>query len=1607
MTKHKGQAASYAPELGVVVPLDRAATGVGLAALAVSQTVAVSVAPAALLMSSTSAIAQLPDTCVEVAPNEFVCADIGDPATDTQLIFGDDVTVDLQDGFDIDTVVGDGITANTTNGISLVQAIGSGGISAADTGIEVINSISGAVTIAVAGPITAGSNGVDVTQNGTGDVNITTGDVTSLNTGFVPTAISAAITNPGGGDLNVDTTAGTVAGQFGIRLSSGGAGSIILNTADVLTDSNGIDVTASNAGGVQIDTTAGDVVAQSSTGIGIRNYGPGDVVLTTGNVSQLGGGTAIDIFGQAGSGSITIDTSAGTIESANTALFAYSFGTGDISVTTGDVTSFSGIFVGASSASTVANVSVDTSAGALDFVNGSLTVRNYSSAAEVTRVVTGSVSNRSPYSNGYGVNVRAGGTDVIVDTSAGAISSTGTGVYVRNVGTGFLSITTADVSSTSGQSYVEGISAYNAGTDLTIDSSAGSVSAQGGRGIYARNAGTGSLSIVSASVTSANSDGIYARSYGTSLTIDTSAGDVSGARYGISASNRGSGNLSITTADVSSTGLDAIFVFNEAGGDSLIIDTTAGSVDGVRNGIFASNRGRGDLFVSTADVTAQLNNGVRAIGTVGSGSVTVDTSAGVVATQSAGVTVSHNGIGDVTLITGDVTSNERNAVSASIDGASGDLGVDTTAGRIQAELQGLNVNGSASGIVQLTTGDVTSLSNQGIFMIAQGDLLADTSAGSVTGTSGIVALGRGAGSMSLVTGSVAGTAGDGVTVSGGADTGDISVDTTAGSVTGATNAIGLINRGAGNVTVLTGDVSGAAYNGVYALSYGQDLAVDTSAGTATGNGRGVLALNNGTGALSITTADATGTTGDGVLGRNLTGGTDLSIDTSAGSVMAEVDGVEAINYGTGSVSVVTGAVTANTDDGIYARNEGTSVTIDSSAGAVMADGQGIEVRQNGSGDVSVTTADVTSMNVEGIQVFNSTASGSITIDTSAGSVSGVRTGIAANNLGSGSTTVITGDVTAQTYTGIAAGSPYGTGKDLIIDTTAGTVSAPVDAILAYNRGTGITQITTGDLIGTLRLDQDGSDASIDTSAGNVDGRITVRNYGSGTTTITTAGVSTDADDGIEITALERTGSVSIDTTAGDVAGGFSGIDARKTGDGDLEIASANVAGGISYGIEARKTGFGSDGSVSINTTAGTVTSSRTAILARNEGTGSLTITTANVETTGNTRDGINAVNYGTDLIIDTSAGIVSSPKVPGAFYLTYGVRATQSGTGTLEITTADIAADVAVSGSVSVGDAIVDTRAGTLTGQFNGISFRNSGAGSATITTADILFGENIGIFANGVGSGLTIDTSAGSITGGSSDIQVFGRQQRLFGSSGITVIGGTYGDVSITTADITTPGAQGIEVDRAGDTVMVNTVAGSISSGGNGIRVRGSGAGAISITSADVTGSLNVGIYARGDGTSLTIDSSAGSVSGGNRGIEARNDGSGPTTITVNDVTGLASEGIRARNNAADTAITVQGSSGDVVGATDGIYLRSVGGVITVQRLDSVTGQAGDGLDLASLGGAITVNDIGAITGEGGFGILALSEGGTTSIQGVGLVGGISGTSGSGISVDARGGSG
>ncbi|TIX49812.1 hypothetical protein [Alteraurantiacibacter aquimixticola] len=1627
---------------------------------------------------------------------------------------------------DVSTTGNDGINAVNEGGNLTIDS-SAGTVSGQDYGINARNNGTGATTITTAavtgsggnainvaaassstdlvidttaGPVTGSEDGINAVHSGTGTARITTADVTGQSGSGI--AFGAAY---GAGDIEIDSSAGTVTGaNFGIIAGNSSTSNLSITTGDVVgVDFDGILATDDGESGayggadMTINTTAGSV-SGGGNGIVARNSHTGDLVITTGDVT--GGGEGILAENRdADGGNLTIDSTAGTVSGGTHGIIASNAGNGAISITTGDVNA---------AAENGIEVTGSGSVLAINTTGGTVTAAENGIRAEVdisgaVTVVTGDVNT----TQGYGVRVRqAGDGDVVVDTTAGAITSGSSAVSVRNDGAGSVSITTGDATST--VSYA-GVFTLNNGTDATIDTVGGDVN--GVRyGVLVNQAGSGAVSITTGDVTSQTLDGISALGFfggyatGTDIVIDSSAGTVTGADRGIHVRHGGTGQVSITTAAVTGSGGNGIDARTGSDATDVIIDTTAGPVTGAVDGITVAQDGSGIVRVTTADVIGQSRNGINITTYEDAGDIEVDSSAGTVTGDDFGILVASQSFGSVSITTGDVVGVSNDGISASDDGeagiygadmtinttagsvsggggngitarnlgtgdlaittgnvagyregilaqnshaeggnlsidttagavngggngivagnfgsgttrivtgditagsyygeggngifansgtTAGDLIIDTSSGTVTADNNGINASQAGSGSLSITTADVTGISQDGIRARITGDgtdLTIDSSAGSVTGGSdGIDARNDGTGALSITTANVSGNGYDGIFATN--DGTDLTIDSSAGAVFGDRDGIDARNYGTGTLSVTTGDVTGDRFDAVNVRNEGTDLLIDTSAGIVTGAADGIEARQDGTGAVSVTTGDVTGTTRDGIRVIN-DDGTDLTIDSSAGSVTGGSDGIEARNFGTGALSVTTYNVTGSGYDGTFATNSGTDLTVDSSAGAVIGHDDGIDARNYGTGSLSVTAADVTGENFNGISATNSSSGTDLSIDSSAGAVTALYgNGIRAVNRGAGNMSIVTGDVTAASDYGEGGYGVFAsnseTAGDLIVDTSSGAVTSDLSGIYAENSGTGSTTITTADVTSIygngIDAETSGNGLTIDSSAGSVFGGeagIYARNNGTGPTAIITADVVGDSGHGIDA----RTGGdgLTIDSSAGSVSGLGTGIFATSIGTGATTITTGDVTGETERGIFVQNNPGASD--LSIDSSAGSVNGSFAGITAFNLGSGALNIVTADVAATdisgGTLTDGIFAQNFGTDLALDTRAGTVTGD---------IGIRADNFGTSAMSIVTGDVNGlrfDAIAAIQLNGTDLFIDSTAGTVTGVVRGVDARNLGSGTLAITTGDVSSTNDDGVYAIGEGTDLVVDTSAGAITAGNNGVYAFnqgnGSTSVITGdittangsgvyaranesTTGLTIdtSGGTIaadlqgifafsrgsGTMSITTADVTSNRDNGILVINYSDNVVLDSTAGQVTGSDDGIDFISLGSGTSSIITADVTGIESAGINASAFGTSFSIDTSAGSVSGGTEGINARQFGSGALRIETGDVTGLGGNAIEATVGTGGTDLVINTTAGAVSGGLAGIDARNTGtGQLSITTGD-VTGGTSEGIN-------------------------------------------------------------
>ena len=540
---------------------------------------------------------------------------------------------------------------------------------------------------------------------------------------------------------------------------------------------------------------------------------------------------------------------------------------------------------------------------------------------------------------------------------------------------------------------------------------------------------------------------------------------------------------------------------------SLSLDSTAVVSASGADAVTATNNGPGAMTITSAGSATSLiynsnpyTSGLKATNNASGTDLTIDQTGGTIAGLMFGVYATQNGTGAMTITTaGTVNGSMDNFQSFGIYGVygnsagTGNATVNQTGGTISAMMSGIRIENYGLGSTEVTTaGTITSTaaSGNGSFGYAAvyaagwnaqstSTVTVNQTAGSISGgDAGILAQHYGLGSVDVTTaGTVTATyaplsAGVVASIANNASTGNISVTQTAGSITGSTYGIRANNSGKGSTSVTTaGTVTGSAGIGVYAVNNGKDLKVEQTAGKISGVTSGISATNNGTGSTTITTASAvsaSAASGIGILATN--NGQNLTVEQTAGSVTGGSSGIWATNTGKGSTAVRTaGTVTGSSGNGIYAQNSGTELTVTQTAGEISGGTDGISANNYGTGTAVITTSGkVTGSAGAGVSATNYGTD--LKVEQTAGEIKGATDGISATNYGAGATTV---NVAALVAGGSGAGvlTTTAAGSAVAINLQAGSdVSASSGLGIRDTDGNATTTLQGGSKVsGAIRL----------------------------------------------------------------------------------------------------------------------------------------------------------------------------------------------------------------------------------------------------------------------------------------------------------------------------------------------------------------------------------------------------------------------------------------------------------------------------------------------------------------------------------------------------------
>jgi probable HAF family extracellular repeat protein len=850
----------------------------------------------------------------------------------------------------VEAASGDAIDFTSTGGSSGMGAGAalsvslSGTITGADAGINVTQEGIGNINIQASGAVT-GDDGSGITAivhsgGAGGNISVSTGDVTGTGTGSI--GIDAEIDDASGGNVTISQTGSVTGGQYGILASTGGEGDISVTA--------GGGASTLTSGGSGIVAVNGDTGVFAGTGntIGVTAYG----TITSGSLLNSNGSQEAGIdagyLGAGAIGSVTVEDYASIYAGAGDGIDALFNGTGAGAVTVIDE---AGTTITANSASTGANNNDNAPDGIAAINRG-----------------TGDISVTVMSSNDI---INGGSAGILAVNQASAIAPTaGSSVLVTARGT----ITAGNVDTNQGDAPAGILAGYEGGTTDTVNASV-----------------TGAVTISNyANITSSDGDGIRGFDYGFgSVTINNEASTTVSGKEGIRTITEQSGDTIAITNNGTVQGLgdvktDAVIRITQSGGSATVTNT--GTIEATTSlpsaiAIFESG---GTLSVTntgtivggvTADAAIDNQTGgiwdvsgtnsfsgattVTNAGTINiegqtsftsSGTLTF-TNTGTINVVSAGFAISSltntghinfNGLGE-TLQSVVIDNTDGGIVVTAGAGLTLDGGIKISGGAITVDGAAATPPPSAALLSLSSANTLTNVdvSNAGGSLHNSGTLTldgTDTLSGGLNNTGTITV----AGTFDLANGML--TAGGTIADNGSIDSNGTSVIDKA-AITGGNLTVesGTLTLGSAN-TLTNVDVSnagGSLHNSGTLTLDGTDTLSGDLNNTGTITVAGTLDLNNGS-----TITIATGATLDLTSGTLSGGGTITSsgtIDTTGTSAMDNAD------LTGGDLTVTSGTLTLNNANinGVTVFNYGSIEAIGSDKISSSIDNEGTLTAENG------------------------------------------------------------------------------------------------------------------------------------------------------------------------------------------------------------------------------------------------------------------------------------------------------------------------------------------------------------------------------------------------------------------------------------------------------------------------------------------------------------------------------------------------------------------------------------------------------------------------------------------------------------------------------------
>lgn len=1363
------------------------------------------------------------------------------------------------------------------------------------------------------------------------------------------TTVTGATTVELEADFDINTT-GT--GERGLSVVDKDGISILdLESSQIIADGNAVEVVNGAAGDVSV-TLNGGVDSNGGTGLLVGNEGGATTITTADSIK----GDVAALTNHSGTGALTIDMA--EVDGVYQGAVIVNSGSGTTDVTIGNAfgDAYSAVHLETAASSGAASLAIT---GVANSLNGDAVRVEHNSTAQIDIDVYGGAAGESAV-----VITSVGDVDLEVskggpygtlhgDTYAIAVEALGAASITID-GSGYAKVTAGDVA----------IQAYSDSGDISISDFA-YVSSGLDHGIYAKST-SGDVTIDGIAEINAKGKGIAVRSLGGEVKIgtETGLGKITSDSSGINVIGSNGGDLTIVSSDIRARSYG--ITVSAGGGGTVTIDTTGGYTYSLLNGainVFAGSPvdGGGDIIIRSGALTGQYGNGIK-----------VQTSA-------------YNSAVDIDVY-GDIDAKGKGIYARTVNNLQIDITLHDDVA-IETDYLGIHARSDGAAPISITavgegdraTADATDL---GIWVMTEGDITISGMASVNSQKNAIVAKEWGDGN---------------VTIS--------DIDT----VTGGFSAIIAQVDGSGDVTVSgIGSAYSKNYDTIYLETVDGDISVSNVGSVSTYSYEALTGLVSGSGAISFTNIGSIYSDGGSAVRAESKSGSitldgidDIYAHTDAGVLtlsesgainIGGVEGIGAIRANTGSAIDVfseSGAVTidnvetisANYDSAVKIKSASGAITISNVGSVISTSYTAIEASTGDAGTITISSIEKISGYSAGIDA--TTGNGDISI-SDIGNVSGYNeAGIHAYSYAGNITISGVTKATSEYGSGIAAIAYTG---DISIANIARVQSFEDDALLAetYSGDISISNVTSAYSYNSRSINA-------------------VSTYG-GDISVTGVGYA-KSNNNSAIRVLQRNGvesTISINTVGGTVVGNQAAIEiVTEYSDVAIDVTTGNIGGGKGVYADLDHT----TGSIAVDTSAGDVEAKEYGIdifLADSDL--KVDVTTANVFSID---DGSAIWVHGED-----STANITVNSVDGTLYgENHGVLIEGSNFGgSVSVTTDDVfAGNQGIWTALDFGSIAIDTSAGLVEAGGDGIRASIAGAsdgGPIAIISGPINAGET-GIsariaYADTEGNLLTIDSSRGTVIACGDD--------GIYAD-----VDYSAGNISINTANIVSDGnGVRIDAYFSNGDVIIDTTGGSVEAkSGNGIDVYTYySSGTVSVKTGDVTAEATIGtaIDIDADHGSLFIDTTLGTVSGGDRGILALTSSDSDLTIKSASVTGNTREAIKATARDGNLSITtsqdstVSGGTFGIYGFVDGHGAEDEPAKLTI-AVDNVEGLGTDAINAESYyyGGDISVTVDGAVTGKGGDGIDVRSQGyGDVSIV-LGSDAQIRGEDGAGIRINAN----